>query len=330
LPHLTNRKKRGIIEMKKFMRTMAMVIAMVLTIGSTALADTYSYEDYERAEGGFFVDHYHGDTVSVLLYEFAQDDISIAGITCYYKFYCVGGNTFILSEDLTEYEGDMVFKYQSIDAEPIDYIDRNPINVWEFSIKPGTYDFSYVNSHGSDGQWNTLNSDFTVFPQSGQEYGDEITVEAGDTVRVYIWHQGYIDGDQTNGAGEKDQAFRAEYLPKFQEWARENEKNVQERMQQSAGPEETVQAGGSTDSNESSAVGSREGQGQEIAESQATGSSEQAVQGQAEGNRQEAVGSTTVTTTITEEKKSNKGLVIGCGIGLLVLVIIGILLAKKK
>lgn len=302
--------------MKKFMRTMAMVIAMVLTIGSTALADTYSYEDYERAEGGFFVDHYHGDTVSVLLYEFAQDDVSIAGITCYYKFYCVGGNTFILSEDLTEYEGDMVFKYQSIDAEPIAKIDNNNINVWEFSIKPGTYDFKYSNRLGLDGQWVTLDSNFE--PEDKGGYGEEITVEEGDTVRVYIFHQGYIDGDCSNGPGEKDQAFRAEYLPKFQEWARENEKNVQTTKQQSAEPEEVISV--TVDSSENAVTESS----QSIEESTTPSSTEETI---VTTPSQEE---TQTPETVEEKKSIPLGTVFG-GIGaLIVLIIVGFVFTKKK
>ena len=308
---------RFMTKIMKFIATLSMITLMV---GSTVMAaeGTYSYEDYERAEGGFFVDHYHGDTVSVLLYEFAQDDISIAGITCYYKFYCVGGNTFVLSEDLTEYEGDMVFKYQSIDAEPIAKIDNNNINVWEFSIKPGTYDFGYVNSHSLDGQWNTLNSDFTVFPQPEQEYGDEITVEAGDTVRVYLWHQGYIDGDATNGAGEKDQAFRAEYLPKFQEWSRENEKNIQTTKQQSAGPEEVISV--TVESSENAVTESS----QSIEESTTPSSTEETI---VTTPSQEE----TQTPEPVEEKKSIPlGTIFG-GIGaLLVLIIVGFVFTKKK
>ena len=317
---------------KNLTKLIAMVSILTMLLGTTVFADTYSYEDYTRVAGGFYVDHYHGDTVSVLLYEFAQDDVSIAGITCDYKFYCVGGNTFVLDADTTEYEGDMWFTYQSIDAEPIDYIDRNPINVWEFSIKPGTYDFSYVNTQGIDGQWNTLNSDFTVFPQPGQEYGDEITVEAGDTVRVYIWHQGYIDGDSTNGAGEKDKAFRAEYLPKFQEWAKENEKNVQERMQQSAGPEEVIsvtvesseegegQAIGSSDPEGSSAVGS--GDAQESIEA-SSGLTETVVNTPSQEETQ-------TPETVEEKKSIPLGTILG-GIGaLLVLIIVGFVFTKKK
>ena len=323
--------------MKRFMRTMVMVIATVLTIGSTALADTYSYEDYTRSGTGFQVDHYHGDKVSVLLYEFAQDDVSIAGITCYYRFYCLGGNTFILDENTTEYEGDMTYKFQSIDAQAIDYIDRNPINVWEFSIKPGTYDFKY-RGEALDGQWVTLDSNFQ--PEYDLGYGEEITVEEGDTVRIYIWHQGYVDGDQTNGAGEKDKAFRAEYLPKFQDWAYQNEKNIKEGKVQSAGPEEVISVSvegegegqaasssseelGSTDSSESSAIGNgkEQGQGQEIGSSDSGESS-------AIGN--ENLVSTMPTASTPEEKKSNVGVIIG-GIGaLIVLIILGFVIGKKK
>ena len=302
--------------MKKFMRTMAMVIAMVLTIGSTALADTYSYEEYERSNGGFQVDHYHGDTVSVLLYEFAQDDISIAGITCYYRFYCVGGNTFILDADTTEYEGDMTFKYQSIDAEPIAKIDNNNINVWEFSIKPGTYDFSYAgNMQDITGQWRTLDADFSVH-ESG--YGDEVTVEAGDTVRVYLWHQGYIDGDATNGPGEKDKTFRAEYLPKFQEWAMENEKNIQTTKQQSAGPEEVISV--TVESSENAVTESS----QSIEESTTPSSTEETI---VTTPSQEE----TQTPEPVEEKKSVPlGTIFG-GIGaLIVLIIVGFVFTKKK
>ncbi len=301
---------------KNLTKLIAMVSIFTMLLGTTVLADTYSYEDYTRVAGGFYVDHYHGDTVSVLLYEFAQDDVSIAGITCDYKFYCVGGNTFVLDADTTEYEGDMWFTYQSIDAEPIAKIDNNNINVWEFSIKPGTYDFSYAgNMQDITGQWRTLDADFSVH-ESG--YGDEVTVEAGDTVRVYLWHQGYIDGDATNGPGEKDQAFRAEYLPKFQEWARENEKNVQTTKQQSAGPEEVISV--TVESSENAVTESS----QSIEESTTPSSTEETI---VTTPSQEE---TQPTETVEEKKSIPLGTIFG-GIGaLIVLIIVGFVFTKKK
>ena len=242
----------------RVIKTLACIFTLAMMLSTTALAgpsDTYYCRPVEELAGenaeqliegvdpsdiyelywyGYKVDHYHGDTVSVILYEFQQNDVSLAGNEGVYEFNCVDGkflgadgNMFTATE---EWPGFLYFVFNNMDDPIVGDIDGNSIHAREFSIKPGTYVFGTTieptNSLNSYGYGITLNRDLTPagYDENGYEIDTPVTVEAGDVVRVYLFHQAYVYGDATNGFKEEDLAWREEYLPKFQEWAAENEK----------------------------------------------------------------------------------------------------------
>lgn len=334
---------------KKLARMMALVTAAVLAFGSTVFAgsgDTYvseslkNYEGldvessdiYEGAGKGFVVDHFHGDSVNVIMYEMIQDDVSLYGLTFYYPFYCSEGK-FLSKRNGKPYEEtehEMCFKYQGLDAKQVDEVDGVPINMWQFSIKPGTYRFGISGAKDEVGYsgYVTLTQDLSI--PEGEDwtitkeyvrdnmdfivemgnydyvkdhtYDDvDLTVEAGDTVIIYVFH--YATGDDVPDYWE----FH-EKLPKFQAWARDNNDEFKAAKAASQSSSETIEV--------------------TVNPSQEDPSEPVIVETQVAPK--ETIQPIQTPEPEAEEKKTNYGALIGGGIVLLLLLGIGIWASKKK
>ena len=354
--------------MKKFFKTIASITAAVMLLGSTVLAgpsDTYSNDpelkgtnDYyellyaNRGYNGqaFQVDHYHGDTASVVVYQFYQNDISIMGATGRMTFWCKDGKGyFYLPNDpnpelVTKFP--LIFEYESIDGNEVDNIDGNPIYVWEFSVKPGTYLFGGDASAGNFGS-STLgqNHEWGTHPFGpyDQEDCDRDIAEwqeylaGGGTLEQWNLPANYfeelqrdvVDPDEyvTLEAGDvvyiynfvcpydnngkiKDKTDQWE--EDFRQWAINNDIRMAEEKRQSAEPDEVIPVTQESQEVVSDPVETTQTPPPEVKPTE------------------EAPVIQPIGTPAPEEKKSNAGPLIGGGIVLILLIVIGIWATKKK
>ena len=193
----------------KVLRKAAAILTAVVLLAMPAGACAYDHDSYERSEDGmWYVDHFHGESVSVVLYELVEADSDRIHSKDIYMFTCTDGEFPADYEDEEpSREGFMGFQYIGADADKVGEIDGNPIWRWSFGVQPGTYAFADGNEWGGI---STFTRDFRIL--SYTEGREEIALQDGDVIVLYAL------------AGSKE--WKAEVVDSFSSWAQELDSEV--------------------------------------------------------------------------------------------------------
>lgn len=215
---------------KRNLKLFIMTLLCSLLLGNTAFA--YNQEDYVYGERGWEVDHFHGESVKVILYEFCQPSIKIDTMKDWYVF---EGTDAVFEYGFDEYaetrsHGILAFPYSGMNSQVIDTIGDSPIWVWEFSIQPGTYVFATDNWGNGDFCYKcTLTQDLQIPLRESENNNiyEEISLIEGDELHLYV-----LNGEYQWGADKlKADTWITENAKDFQNWAYENEMKYKKQYQ---------------------------------------------------------------------------------------------------
>ena len=194
---------------ERFARRLTAFLTAAMIALMPASVQAYDHDSYKRSEDGmWYVDHFHGESVSVVLYELAEADTDRLYSKGVYMFTCTDGEfPADYQDENPPREGFMGYEYIGADADEVGEVDGNPIWRWSFGLQPGTYAFADGNEWGGI---STFTRDFRILSYfDGRE---EITLEEGDTIVLYAL------------AGSEE--WKKSVADRFVLWAQEIEKDL--------------------------------------------------------------------------------------------------------